>query len=100
MRGWGVLGMLGSHPTNRAQLWAVPTLPGWGSALGEAGASIPGKPRPQAQLWVAESSWSQLARGVAASCLCWTEVWSACFQPTSGKPASGIPGGKGSCSAQ
>lgn len=35
------------------------------------------------------------ASGVAASCLCWTEVWSPRSQPVSGKPASGIPGEPG-----
>lgn len=30
-------------------------------------------------------------RGIAASCLCWTEVWSRRFPLVSGKPASGIP---------
>lgn len=34
-------------------------------------------------------------RGLAVSCLCWTEVWSACFHPILDKRASGIPGEPG-----
>lgn len=34
-------------------------------------------------------------RGLAVSCLCWTEVWSACFHPILDKRASGILGEPG-----
>lgn len=57
-----------------------------------AGASSPGKLSSPGTALGGRELREPAPSGVAAGCLSWAEVWSPCFQPVSGKPASGIPG--------
>ena len=96
---------LGHHPLGwpLAQLWAgeaaglgqLPMLPGWGKALGKASAFHPRETELLGTALGGRELREPAPRGLAVSCFCWTEVWSACFHPILDKPASGIPGGPG-----
>lgn len=98
-----VRGVLGSHPANQAQLRAgeaaglgqLPMLPGWGKALGKASAFHPRETELLGTALGGRELREPAPRGLAVSCFCWTEVWSACFHPILDKPASGIPGEPG-----
>ena len=100
-----VLGVFGSHPAGLSsepgKLLASTsgssptTLLGWGRAPGSLCFFPGGSRAPRHSAPWPRAPGASPASSVAASCLCWTEVWSPRSQPVSGKPASGIPGGNG-----
>ena len=98
-----VRGVLGSHPANQAQLRAgeaaglgqLSMLPVWGKALRKASAFHPRETELLGTALGGRELRKPARRGLAVSCFCWTEVWSACFHPILDKPASGISGGPG-----